>query len=296
MFIIFVFIFTSFCQLTSAIGPIHEPGVAKLCLDDFLRLSDEDIYKEGTDGKTIGGFYIERRKTVNDQDDYFVMTHSVGSKGSRGWPRDISGLGTGLVETLSVKDHCIYMNKQFSNVPISERQEMCSLSAAGNAARQLRHALRNNQCDVRSICPHHCESSDCTVPNLTVRTLPWTCKADFIDLDTFTLFQLGVHRLAGGCRIDINTGSNFCDLYVISATVGAHGYRGWPRSFDNRGTGCVKAPDFPKGRNICWYTMWNYKNWPMSDRSKMCASSFGEDNAAEQLRHAILHDQCMLSC
>lgn len=294
--IILAFVISFSYQVTSATYLSHESEVANFCSEDFLRLSDEEIYNESTEGKSIGGCYIRRTKLPGGQDQHFVITDSVGSNDSRGWPRDSSGFGTGQVHTKSVKRSCIYMRKQFNNWPIPERQEMCSPSTTANAARQLRHAIKNNQCGVRSPCSQYSESLEFNAANITLRTLPYNCKTDFVNLDPFYLFELGFHRLTGGCYISINKGGGFCDLYVISATVGASGYRGWPRSYDNRGTGCVKAPDFPKRRNICWYTMWNYYNWPLSQRLKMCASSFGEENAAEQLRHAIVNDQCMLPC
>lgn len=97
----------------------------------------------------------------------------------------------------------------------------------------------------------------------------------------------------GGCYIQVNLGGGFCDMYVKTATVGNSGYRGWPRNTRNIGTGCVKAPDYPKKVSTCYYTSSEYRNWAMADRTSFCTPN-GMQNAVAQLRHAVLNKQCAL--
>lgn len=118
-------------------------------------------------------------------------------------------------------------------------------------------------------------------------------KSFFLSLTPEALFAYGLKDAVGGCKIGLNTGSSaYADLYVTSATVGARGYRGWPRNRRNLGTGAVKAPDFPRRRSFCWYQRSEY-NLPRSLRTAFCTRS-GLHNAAAQLKDAIMKNQCNL--
>ena len=101
-------------------------------------------------------------------------------------------------------------------------------------------------------------------------------------------------RRVGGCYITVSPppSRSYCDLYVISATVGSRGYRGWPRTTSNLGTGCVKAPDFPKRRSYCFYHSRQY-SLSATDRASFCTNN-GKSNAVAQLKHAIRRGQCLI--
>jgi hypothetical protein len=61
------------------------------------------------------------------------------------------------------------------------------------------------------------------------------------------------------------------------------GEDGWPE-----GTGCVKAPEFPKNAP-CYYTNGPY--WPGDLQEDICTDN-SIHNAAEQLRHALTLERC----
>lgn len=115
-------------------------------------------------------------------------------------------------------------------------------------------------------------------------------KASCLALSKSELYRAATAgRRVGKCYISRNTGSGYCDLYVKSATVGEDGDKGWPKNSAWRGTGCVKAPDFPKRRSTCFYSSgygFSKETW-----SPFC-TQYGVDNAVAQLRHAIQNDQC----
>lgn len=119
-------------------------------------------------------------------------------------------------------------------------------------------------------------------------------------LPDHTLYHLGINRLLPhgkvGCRIDdaAQCRSCFCDLYVKAYTTGPASegsYRGWPRTvLRGRGTGCVKAPDFPKRTGTCFYADPRYR-LTAREVSLLCTNS-GKNNALAQLRHALCNGQC----
>jgi hypothetical protein len=86
----------------------------------------------------------------------------------------------------------------------------------------------------------------------------------------------------GNCRITPG-GSNTCDLYVKVSNVG------YPQSTVG-GTGCVKAPDFPKHMNVCWYNDPRY-SLTAAERADFC-TPYGRHNAVAQLCHALMRGLC----
>lgn len=119
------------------------------------------------------------------------------------------------------------------------------------------------------------------------------CKdsQQYMSLSNHALFEeASGGKKVGGCYIKRNENGP-CDIYVMTATVGASGDQGWPRNIRNEGNGCVRAPDFPNGFSKCLYVSADFSNWPLDNRQKFCSDS-GIDNAAEQLRHAILNNHC----
>ena len=76
------------------------------------------------------------------------------------------------------------------------------------------------------------------------------CKSFYLSMSDIVLFSFGITNKIPGCRISFHEGisSTFCDMYV---KVGDEGF---PLNRFGRGTGCVRAPDFPKRMSICWYS------------------------------------------
>ena len=104
--------------------------------------------------------------------------------------------------------------------------------------------------------------------------------------------------VTGGSRIGkcfVQEGGGFCDLYAKAAERGTDGDTGYPKAVVNGGrvgTGCVKAPDFPKRRSTCYFTDPRY-GLPSDVVSSFCTEK-GRDNAVALMRHALLNDKCGL--
>eukprot|EP00737_Agarophyton_chilense_P001943 gb/GEZJ01002197.1/.p1 GENE.gb/GEZJ01002197.1/~~gb/GEZJ01002197.1/.p1 ORF type:complete len:151 (-),score=8.53 gb/GEZJ01002197.1/:182-634(-) len=96
----------------------------------------------------------------------------------------------------------------------------------------------------------------------------------------------------GGCYIPSAGPPAFCDLYVKSAVRGSDGDFGWPKNRNNRGTGCVKAPELPRSRSHCFFNRRDY-DLPNSELSAFCTGN-GKANALAQLRHALRNNACLL--
>eukprot|EP00737_Agarophyton_chilense_P001353 gb/GEZJ01001519.1/.p1 GENE.gb/GEZJ01001519.1/~~gb/GEZJ01001519.1/.p1 ORF type:complete len:191 (-),score=22.71 gb/GEZJ01001519.1/:491-1063(-) len=96
----------------------------------------------------------------------------------------------------------------------------------------------------------------------------------------------------GKCYISSGGSGAHCDLYAKSAVKGIHGDYGWPKSTDKRGTGCVRAPDFPRKVGRCYYSDYVY-NLPKDVVDSFCTGN-GKNNAVAQIRHAIRNDACGL--
>eukprot|EP01026_Neomeris_dumetosa_P038247 TRINITY_DN3116_c0_g1_i17.p2 TRINITY_DN3116_c0_g1~~TRINITY_DN3116_c0_g1_i17.p2 ORF type:complete len:223 (+),score=0.98 TRINITY_DN3116_c0_g1_i17:249-917(+) len=111
-------------------------------------------------------------------------------------------------------------------------------------------------------------------------------KADLLALDDNTLFNIGLGGI-NECRIVESPVGNgdFCDLYVKS------GSDGYPLNQECQGIGCVKAPDFPRAINTCWYARDEFCPEIQGLSGDFCTDS-GVANAAAQLRHAIKNDHC----
>ncbi|CAB9500544.1 expressed unknown protein [Seminavis robusta] len=121
---------------------------------------------------------------------------------------------------------------------------------------------------------------------------PQPCQKylDMSDEDLFFSASEG-RRIGDHCRIK-NSPSASCDYYVVAEPSATTGYDGWPRTFEDRGRGCVYHPD---GKGKCGYQKMDYRHWDETERTQMCAGNYVQ-NAAAQLRHAILNDRCGGSC
>jgi hypothetical protein len=87
----------------------------------------------------------------------------------------------------------------------------------------------------------------------------------------------------GSCTILQGGPSTACDLYVRAGGIG------YPQSTAG-GTGCVVAPDYPKGMSFCWYKDPRY-TLSAADRASFCTPS-GRHNAAAQVCHALMNGRC----
>lgn len=115
----------------------------------------------------------------------------------------------------------------------------------------------------------------------------------YLDMSDFDLFFEASEgrRVGEHCRIK-NSPQAACDFYVVAEASAATGYDGWPRSYEDRGRGCVYHPE---GKGKCSYLKNEYRQFDQDERAKMCAGDYVA-NAAAQLRHAILHDKCGGKC
>lgn len=102
------------------------------------------------------------------------------------------------------------------------------------------------------------------------------------------LFRLATTSSAQGCRITRGGASATCDLYVKTPRKGIH--NGWPLTPDGRGTGCVKAPYFPKQLRSCPYTNPPY-SLTTAQITAFCTNN-GKSNALAQLRDALNNLRC----
>eukprot|EP01025_Chloroclados_australasicus_P014092 TRINITY_DN16585_c1_g1_i1.p1 TRINITY_DN16585_c1_g1~~TRINITY_DN16585_c1_g1_i1.p1 ORF type:complete len:197 (+),score=8.35 TRINITY_DN16585_c1_g1_i1:147-737(+) len=116
-------------------------------------------------------------------------------------------------------------------------------------------------------------------------------KDQILSLSDQELFDMGDDQGIENCYILQGGSGNACDLYVKSDIQGTHGDRGYPKNTQCRGTGCVKAPDFPKSVTTCYYTSSVYDSSVNSLASSFCTKE-GVQNAAAMLRYAISNDVC----
>lgn len=115
-------------------------------------------------------------------------------------------------------------------------------------------------------------------------------QSHYLDLSDEELYETAVAgRIGDYCYIQ--TAPAACNLYVKARPSNSTRYSGWPRSWDDRGTGCVKDSSHAH----CYFEDDDYKNWHPKVREEMCTDS-GTHNAAAQLRHAILHRACSDDC
>ena len=109
---------------------------------------------------------------------------------------------------------------------------------------------------------------------------------DMSDEDLFYAASEG-RRIGDYCRVK-NSPNTACDYYVVAEASASTGYDGWPRTYNDRGRGCVYHPE---GKGKCAYLKDDYRHWAVEERQSMCAGNYLA-NAAAQLRHAIVNDAC----
>ena len=166
----------------------------------FLSLTDQELYDAGLNNE-VGGCYISECASRRCACSVYVKTAKFGSNGYHGWPRDINNEGTGCVLTPNSQNHCFFTHPQYSNWPMSDLAPMCTTNGIANAAAQLRHAIRSDQCDIP--CGGPCKRA-----------------TYFLLLSDDALFEAATNgSKVGGCYI--STSSHVCDLYVVTDTLGA---------------------------------------------------------------------------
>ena len=120
--------------------------------------------------------------------------------------------------------------------------------------------------------------------------LPCQKYLDMSDEDLFFAASDG-RRIGEYCRVK-NSPNAACEFSVVAEPSTATGYDGWPRTYEDRGRGCVYHPT---GRGKCLFGREDYRHWPEAERTNMCSGTYVH-NAAAQLRHAIVNDACGGSC
>lgn len=115
----------------------------------------------------------------------------------------------------------------------------------------------------------------------------------YLDLSDEQLFQAATdgNTIGDYCRVK-NTPNSSCEFHVTAKPSDLTNYDGWPRTYDDRGRGCVYHPE---GKGKCLFLRDDYNHWAEKDRKKMCSGTY-VTNAAAQLRHAILNDACGGEC
>lgn len=116
---------------------------------------------------------------------------------------------------------------------------------------------------------------------------------NYLDLSDEGLFKAasGGKTIGEFCRVK-HSPSASCEYHVMAKPSEATGYDGWPRTYDDRGRGCVYHPT---GKGKCLYGRQDYRQWDDQDRDDMCAGNYVQ-NAAVQLRHAIINGACGGEC
>lgn len=102
--------------------------------------SDDALYWRLTEGRTIGGCYIQSSTT--GACTLYAKSAVEGATGDRGHPKSRDNLGTGCVGTFAF---CYFRSKEY-DLTDAERDDMCTDNMRHNAVAQLRHAMRNGAC------------------------------------------------------------------------------------------------------------------------------------------------------
>ena len=122
-------------------------------------------------------------------------------------------------------------------------------------------------------------------------SLPCQKYLDMSDEDLFFAASDG-RRIGEYCRVKNSPNNAACEFSVVAESSAATGYDGWPRTYEDRGRGCTYNPT---SKSKCLFTRDDYRHWPEAERTKMCAGTYVQ-NAAAQLRHAIVNDACGGAC
>ena len=102
------------------------------------------------------------------------------------------------------------------------------------------------------------------------------------------LYDAALAGLTGNCKVNKGSTTSACDLYaVVRLSNGT-----WIGLPDLVGTGCVRAPDFPKRQSTCWGPPNTYTNYNTTP-TPICTGS-GIKNAANMIRIAINRGWCKL--
>ena len=273
---------------------------------DLLSKSDSELLSMTMNGNSIGYCRIGPGGP-GAFCSYYVVAKPSPTTGHQGWPRNKDDLGTGCVYDPGATP-CFFIRDEYSNWPFPDREAMCaSQDVLTNAVAQLRHAITNCACgDIPTEAPvtsAPVTSAPVTSAPVTLAavTLPPAVKVtgpirDPCTLRNFLLSKSDSELLSmtmngnsiGECRIGPGGPNSFCSYYVVARPSPTTGHRGWPRNVDDLGTGCVYDPD----ATPCFFTLDQYRNWPLPDREAMCASQDVLTNAVAQLRHAIAKCAC----
>eukprot|EP01025_Chloroclados_australasicus_P013763 TRINITY_DN16454_c0_g3_i1.p2 TRINITY_DN16454_c0_g3~~TRINITY_DN16454_c0_g3_i1.p2 ORF type:complete len:174 (-),score=1.86 TRINITY_DN16454_c0_g3_i1:45-566(-) len=120
---------------------------------------------------------------------------------------------------------------------------------------------------------------------------PIANKNQILSLSDQEIFDIGMNQGVENCFIQQGVLGTACALYVKSDIGDTRGERGYPKNKFCIGTGCVKAPDFPKSVKTCNYASQDYDKDINSLTGSFCTKK-GIKNAAAMLRHAIRNDAC----
>jgi hypothetical protein len=108
-------------------------------------------------------------------------------------------------------------------------------------------------------------------------------KKQFLKMNDQELWEAGIAGKIGSCSISDarNCEKCFCDFYVKTNKEGLEG-PGLPHGY---GSGCVVAPQAPKGINNCWGSPNVYQDYNLS-KTPICTKDHIK-NAANMIRIAL---------
>mmetsp|Transcript_12824 Transcript_12824/g.39455 ORF Transcript_12824/g.39455 Transcript_12824/m.39455 type:complete len:255 (-) Transcript_12824:251-1015(-) len=157
---------------------------------------------------------------------------------------------------------------------LDDNEKAATGTARSNLIASMRNAISNGHCDL-----------DNTEPKLPL--------SSYLELSDEELFRRTTNgHTVGNCFVYLdNNPRTYCDMGVLINGYNFHSR--YPQTLDGRGTGCIKAPDFPKRMRACWYTDPDY-GYDDETIASMCTES-GVSNAAGTIRAAIREGKCCSS-
>ncbi|GAB0490053.1 hypothetical protein MMPV_001283 [Pyropia vietnamensis] len=102
--------------------------------------SDDTLYWRLTEGRTIGGCYIQTGSA--GVCSLYAKSAVPGATGDRGHPKNRNNMGTGCVGN---DNFCFFRRAEY-DLTDAERDDMCTADRRHNAVAQIRHAMRNGAC------------------------------------------------------------------------------------------------------------------------------------------------------
>mmetsp|Transcript_3566 Transcript_3566/g.9922 ORF Transcript_3566/g.9922 Transcript_3566/m.9922 type:complete len:1103 (-) Transcript_3566:305-3613(-) len=252
---------------TASPTPVPTP---QSCAPGAENLKDAEIFElMVTNKQSIGTCRVIDQRGRGGQCDFYFVS------GDNRFPTNPPRYSaSGCVKAPEFPKQVDYCYNRFGvGLTDEEWTSICTESGVTNIAQTLRLALGKGGC--------------CPVSQTPMPDIPSTCELETADLTDDDLFHILVERQEsiGSCKVYDQRGkSGVCDFYF-----GADGGR-FPSTLSGEGTGCVMAPNFPKGVNTCYYKNPAY-DLGVLEYSNLCTPS-GKSNIAAHFRLALKSGKC----